>query len=141
MWLIVLLLAVCSLIPPQAEAEDTKGLNATLTADKATYAPGEPITLTLRVVNGTSRPFRLSFPTAQRFDLVVEDGQGREIWRWSAGRLFAQVFGEETLKPSGGEFVARATAEGKFPSGTYTVKGAVPALEGTLSATTTLTVR
>lgn len=141
MWLIVLLLAVCSLIPPQAQAEDTKGLNATLTADKATYAAGEPIALTLRVVNASPKPVRLSFRTAQRFDLVVEDGQGREIWRWSAGRLFAQAFGEETLKPSGGEFVARATAEGKFPSGAYTVKGAVPALEGTLSAITTLTVR
>ena len=113
----------------------------TLTADKPAYAPGEPIALTLRVINGTPRPVRLSFRTAQRFDLVMEDGQGREVWRWSAGRLFAQVLGEETLGPSGGEFVGQATAKGRFPPGIYTVKGTIPAMEGALSASTTVTVR
>lgn len=116
-------------------------MNVILTADKATYAPGEPIMLTLRVVNGTSKPVRLSFRTAQRFDLVVEDGSGREVWRWSAGRLFAQVLGEETLAPSGGEFRAHATAEGRFPPAVYTVKGIVPSREGVLSASATVTVR
>ncbi len=118
-----------------------KGLNAILTADKPGYAAGKPITFTLRVVNGSSRTVRLSFRTAQRFELVMEDGQGREVWRWSAGRLFAQVLGEETLGPSGGEFVALATMEGRFPAGVYTVKGTIPALEGTISANTTVTLR
>ena len=141
MWLVILLLGLCSLVPQQVQGGEATSLNAILTANKATYAPGEPITLTLQVLNGTLKPVRLSFRTAQRFDLVMEDGQGREVWRWSAGRLFAQVLGEETLGPSGGEFVAQATAEGKFPSGTYTVRGIIPALEGALAASTTVTVR
>lgn len=116
-------------------------MTVTLTADKAIYAPGEPITLTLRVVNRTARPVRLSFRTAQRFDLVMEDGQGREVWRWSTGRLFAQVLGAEILPPGGGEFVAQATGEGRFPPGIYTVKGIIPAMEGALSASTTVTIR
>lgn len=116
-------------------------MTVTLAADKAVYAPGEPITVTLRVVNPTGKPVRLSFPTAQRFDLVLEDGGGREVWRWSAGRLFAQVLGQEILGPSGGEFLARATAEGRFPPGVYTVKGIVPAREGGLAASATVTFR
>ena len=51
------------------------------------------------------------------------------------------VLGHETLGPSGGEFVARATAEGRFPPGIYTVKGIIPALEGGLSASASVTVR
>jgi hypothetical protein len=71
----------------------------------------------------------------------MEDGQGREVWRWSAGRLFAQVLGEETLSPSGGERVWQATAQAQFPPGAYTVKGTILAMEGILAASTTVTVR
>jgi len=140
MWLSIVTLAVCSLLA-QVQPAEASSLTVTLAADKAVYAPGEPITVTLRVVNPTGKPVRLSFPTAQRFDLVLEDGGGREVWRWSAGRLFAQVLGQEILGPSGGEFLARATAEGRFPPGVYTVKGIVPAREGGLAASATVTFR
>lgn len=136
-----LMLAACLLVAQAPQSGESSGLKTTLTADKPAYAPGDPIIFTLRVVNATAKPVRLTFRTAQRFDVVMQDGQGREVWRWSARRLFAQVLGQETLGPSGGEFVARATAEGKFSPGTYTVKGVIPALEGALSASTTLTVR
>ncbi len=141
MWLIPFVLAVCSLLPRQVVGREVRGLTVTLTADKAVYAPGEPITFTLWMVNGTPKAVRLSFRTAQRFDFVMEDDQGREVWRWSVGRLFAHVLGEETLSPSGGEFLTRATAEGKFPPGAYTAKGIIPALEGALSASVTVTIR
>lgn len=136
-----LTLAFCVLVAQVPQSGAPSGLKATLAADKPAYAPGESITFTLRVVNGTPRPVRLSFRTAQRFDLVMEDGRGHEVWRWSAGRLFAQVLGQETLSPSGGEFVAQATAEGRFPPGSYTAKGTIPAMEGALSASTTVTIR
>jgi len=134
-------LAVCLLVAQMPQSGEPSGLKVTLAADKPAYAPGESITFTLRVVNATAKPVRLTFRTAQRFDLVMEDAQDREVWRWSAGRLFAQVLGGETLGPSGGEFVARPTVEGRFPSGLYTVKGTIPAMEGALSASTTITLR
>src|SRR3990172_4325658 len=136
-----LMLAACLLVAQVPQSGEPSGLKATLTADKPAYASGEPLTFTLKVINDTPKPVRLSFRTAQRFDLVMEDPQGREVWRWSAGRLFAQVLGHETLGPSGGEFVARATAEGRFPPGIYTVKGIIPALEGGLAASASITVR
>ena len=136
-----LALVVCLLVAQVPQSGETSGLRVTLATDKPAYAPGEPLTFTLRVINDSPRPIRLSFRTAQRFDFVVEDKQDREVWRWSAGRLFAQVLGHETLGPSGGEFVARATAEGRFPPGVYTVKGIIPALEGGLAASASITVR
>ena len=140
-WLIVLVLAGYSLALRDSHGAEITGLKLRLTANKAVYAPREPITLTLRVVNETSSPVRLSFPTSQRFDLVMQDGNAREVWRWSAGWVFAQMLGEETLNPSGAELRFEATARGNFPPGFYTVTGLSPALEGNLSARTTITVR
>lgn len=112
-----------------------------LSADKAAYAVGEPVFFTLRVANETSKPVHLSFRTAQRFDLVIHDSQGREVWRWSGGRVFGQVLEEETLNPDGGELLFRAIIERGLPKGMYTVTGIIPALEGALLARTTLTIR
>lgn len=112
-----------------------------LTADKVAYAPREPVTFTLRAVNESSNPVRLSFRTSQRFDLLIQDAHGRQVWRWSAGRIFAQMLGEETLSASGGELRFRVTVELDLSQGVYTVTGKIPALEGELSALATLTVQ
>ena len=53
----------------------------------------------LRVRNEGNEPVRLTFPTAQFGDVVL--GQdGIERWRWSAGKLFAQVISERELAPA-----------------------------------------
>ena len=138
--LAALVLAVCSLFSQDVQAE-TNRLKVLLIADKVIYAPGEPIRFTLRVMNDASKPTSLQFPTAQRFDLLMQSQEGREIWRWSAGRFFAQTLGEEVLKASGGELVYHATVEGAFPQGVYTVKAIVPALGSHMSAAISVTVQ
>ena len=138
---VALLLVVCSLVPQDAQGTTLTGVNVLLTSEKAVYSPGEPITFVLKVINNTSRPLRLSFRNAQRFDLVMRDTRGREVWRWSAGKIFAQVLGEERLKPSGGELLFQATVPGNLPPGEYTATGTVPALEDSLSAQTRITVQ
>ncbi len=65
--------------------------------------PGESIKLSVRVV----------------FEILVQDRQGRVVWRWSNGKFFAQVLGKEVLKPSGGELLYRANVEGRFFPGIY----------------------
>ena len=140
MCLAVLVLAVCSLFSQNVQAE-TERLKVVLIADKVIYTPGEPIMLTLRVINDASKPVSLSFPTAQRFDLLMQNPQGREVWRWSAGRFFAQMLGKEVLKPSRGELLYQATVEREFPQGVYTVQAIVPALGSHMSATISVTVQ
>ena len=116
-----------------------KGLVLALQANKESYAPGEPILLTLQVVNQSPQPVILQFRTAQRFDLVIQDAQGRRVWQWSRGEMFAQVIGEETV-PSGEPLRYRITVRDRFPLGTYTVVGMIVADDGPMAASVTLRI-
>jgi len=123
------------------EASQSQGVRVAVASDKARYFPGEPIALSVRVVNETSEPVRLSFGTSQRFEILVQDQQGRVIWRWSHGKFFAQVLGKETLEPTGGELLYRATVEGRFFPGIYQFKAIIPAVGRSMSAATTVNIR
>lgn len=123
-----------------AEGPGLAAVHVLLRGHKQTYRPGEPVPLTLQVVNRGGNPVTLQFLTAQRYDAVIRDRQGGERWRWSAGQMFAQVLGEVLLSP-GARLTYRITVRASLPSGEYTVEGIVPVETGPLSATTTITVK
>ena len=125
-------------LPPARGAEQT-AVTIRLTADQATYGPGDVMTLTLRAVNETNHPVTLTFRTAQRFDFVVRDPAGQELWRWATGRMFAQVAGSETIPPSG-TLLYTAQVDKKLVPGIYTAAGLVTAQEGNLGASLALRV-
>ena len=52
----------------------------------------------LRVVNNTTRMVEINFPDGQTHDFVVTDSAGKEVWRWSDGRMFTQAMKSKTLK-------------------------------------------
>jgi methionine-rich copper-binding protein CopC len=52
----------------------------------------------LSVANGTGKRVELSFPSGQTHDFVVLDATGREVWRWSDGRLFTQLVQNQLLE-------------------------------------------
>jgi len=111
-----------------------------LKANKATYTKGQALALTLRVVNESPRTVRLRFRDAQRYDVVLQDAQGATMWRWSTDRMFAQVRGEESLQPAGGQLTYRITVRQRFPPGRYTVVGIIPAEDGPFSASTNIRI-
>lgn len=74
------------------------GLELTLDSDRAAYGCGDPVTMTLSVKNVGNASKKLDFPSGQRYDFTVTRG-GKEIWRWSAGRMFIQAFTSLTLVP------------------------------------------
>lgn len=49
------------------------------------------VRLTLHVTNVSDHAVELNFPNGQTHDFVVVDSQGREVWRWSTGRMFTQA--------------------------------------------------
>lgn len=53
-----------------------------------------------RVTNNTPRKLELLFPTGQTHDVVVLDSLGREVWRWSEGRMFTQSIQNKLLESS-----------------------------------------
>ncbi len=132
---------ILSLLSPAVAASQSQGVSVSITSDKARYIPGESITVSVRVVNEGSEPVRLNFSTSQRFEILVQDRQGRVVWRWSHGKYFAQVLGKEVLKPSGGELLYRVTMEGRSFPGIYQLKAIIPAVGRSLSAATSVNIR
>lgn len=83
----------------------------------------------IEVANDSPRRVELAFPDGRTHDFAVYDTAGREVWRWSAGRLFTQamqnrllesrdaaVFQEEWTQPAPGHYllVAQLRSE-NFP--------------------------
>lgn len=62
---------------------------------------GKPVTFTLIVKNTGATPVTFSFATAQRFDVVIWNDDCVEVWRWSRGRMFAQIVGSLSLAAGG----------------------------------------
>lgn len=81
----------------------------------------------LVVRNKTDFPMDFTFPTSQRFDLIVRDARGQEVLRWSDGRAFMQVMGQETLHNESRTYSADLllrSREGKLlPAGFYSLVG------------------
>ena len=143
-WMVwaLLLLDLLTGCPAQQTASSPmeSEVSVILAADKRMYAQGEPLELIIGLMNRTSRPLTLRFGTAQRYDFLVRDRRGQQVWRWSTERSFAQVLGEETVAP-GGELVYSVTVHQQFPAGRYTVTGIIPAAEGRVSASMEIEIR
>ena len=106
-------------------------------SDQPSYQVGTTATFTIAVDNPGPGPVALTFPSGQRYDIVVMSGEA-EVWRWSADRAFTQVFGEQSFQP-GLTLLGRETWElrdnggASLPPGTYRVVGSVassPSLNG-----------
>ena len=94
-----------------------------ITTDKMSYSVGEPIVMTLKIFNYTKEDINFHFNTSQRYDFIIEDEEGSEIWRWSQDMMFAMVLGEETLGPTNTEITYTAEYKDKLSSGYCKVTG------------------
>jgi len=61
-------------------------------------AATQTLHFSLHVANNTKKMLELRFPNGQTHEFVVIDASGREVWRWSAGRMFTQVIQNKLLK-------------------------------------------
>jgi hypothetical protein len=93
--------------------------------DPYTSVPRMTPRLTLR--NTTNQPVTLTFPTEQRYDLELKDGRGNIVYRWSDGRAFAQMAGQEQFGSGERDYVIvvrLADKQGKpLSAGKYTATG------------------
>jgi len=76
-----------------------------MSTDKMSYSVNEPIKMTLKIFNYNEENVVFHFNTSQRYDFIIEDEEGNEVWRWSKDRMFAMVLGEETLGPTNPEII------------------------------------
>jgi intracellular proteinase inhibitor BsuPI len=61
----------------------------------------ETLKFSLNVRNNTTKMLELRFPDGKTHDFVVKDFAGKEVWRWSDGRMFTSAMRSETLKGKG----------------------------------------
>ncbi|MBK7908622.1 MAG: hypothetical protein IPJ78_19010 [Gemmatimonadetes bacterium] len=60
----------------------------------------EEVHFDFAVVNGGKKKLEVDFADGRTHDLVVLDSLGREVWRWSEGRLFTQAMQNRVLRAS-----------------------------------------
>lgn len=59
----------------------------------------DEVIFTFHVTNVTGKQLEITFPSGQTHDFAVLDTAGREVWRWSAGRMFTQALQTRQLDP------------------------------------------
>jgi hypothetical protein len=123
-----------------ALAGNGASVNLGIKADRSSYASGEALRFTLTVENRGSQPVTLTFRTAQRFDVRIHDAAGREVWRWSADRMFGQAIGEERLEP-GARRSWDVIVRDALPGGSYKVVASLEAVNLKVSSSVRVTVR
>lgn len=79
----------------------------------------DKLRFTLSVRNNTSKMLELRFPDGQTHDFVVKDFAGKEVWRWSQGRMFTSAMRSETLRGKG-ETAFEESWDSKGQHGSFT---------------------
>lgn len=121
------------------EAIPAAGLELSLAVQDETgssvrrFASGAPVTLVLEVTNTGPDPLALEFASARSHDFAVLDARGREVWRWSRGRLFAQALERVELAP-GESRRFTATWDQRDASGARAAPGSYRAVASLASA-------
>ncbi len=99
----------------------------------------DEVRIAFEVQNAGRKKLELKFPNGRTHDVVVLDSIGREVWRWSEGRMFTQAvqnrvlrtsdalrYEEEWASPAPGRYVAVATLASTNHPVTQRVEFVVP---------------
>jgi hypothetical protein len=103
------LIYACSPRTPAAQ----RGLSSHVMVDTA----GGDVRFVIEVANGSRKQVELDFPNGHTHDFIVFDVNGREVWRWSAGRMFTQGMQNRLLESNDSVVYAerwRPTAGGQY---------------------------
>jgi len=65
--------------------------------DIDTKTTPDAVGLSLNIQNNSDKSVKAAYSSAKKFDFIVKDKAGKEVWHWSRGQMFAQMVSEETL--------------------------------------------
>ena len=60
----------------------------------------DEVRIAFEVMNAGKKKLEVNFPDGRTHDVVVLDSLGREVWRWSEGRMFTQTVQNRVLRTS-----------------------------------------
>jgi hypothetical protein len=108
----------CGPFSRTAEPERRKSVSGDSLAATLEVQVRNGVEFALRVTNNTSGKFEFLFPSGQTHDFVVVDTAGREVWRWSEGRMFTQAM-QNRILDADGALVIDAAWRSPIPPGRY----------------------
>lgn len=79
---------------------------------------GDGVDFDFYVTNNGDKKVEVNFPNGRTHDVVVLDSLGREVWRWSNGRMFTQSLQNKILRTADTLNYAERWADA--PRGRYT---------------------
>lgn len=115
----------------------TGSISASAATDETVYSPGQPLRVSITARNAGKRAKTLNFPTSRRFDFsIFRDGESEPIYRWSAGRMFTQVLGSETLAPNETRTFEAGVGDAteQLAPGNYRLEAHLTSSEGSIAA-------
>ena len=121
--------------------EENMNYGISMSTYKVSYSVGETIKMTLKIFNYTEEDIAFHFNTSQRYDFIIEDEEGNEIWRWSQDMMFAMVLGEETLGPTNTEITYTVEYKDKLNPGYYKITGIFVAQDRPMSGNVIIIVK
>ena len=121
--------------------ERNMNYGVSMTTDKISYSVGEPIKLTVKIFNCNEEDVVFHFNTSKRYDFIIEDEEGNEIWRWSKDRMFGMVLGEEILGPHNPEVIYTSKYKDRLSPGYYKVTGFFVAWDRPMSGSIIIEVK
>jgi hypothetical protein len=116
----------------RAQKGEAPRIESALAVNSESDANG--VRFAFHVTNAGGGKVEMQFPTGQTHDVVVLDTLGKEVWRWSQGRMFTKLMQNKVLRTadtlafderwkdaSRGQYVAVARlASGNYPIETRT---------------------
>lgn len=124
---------------------DANALLFSIETDKDEYSSGEDVRIQLKVENNSDKPASLTFPTSQRYDIIITK-DGKEVWRWAYEKVFAMALTVLKMKP--GEALSfeerwrQTDSEGNDAGpGNYKIKGVLKVKGRPISGTKIIKVR
>ncbi|BAH39535.1 MAG TPA: hypothetical protein DGD08_14725 [Gemmatimonas aurantiaca] len=82
---------------PVANARPKAGADMGVVSHVMVDTANGTVGFAIEVTNDSPKRVELTFPDGRTHDFVVLDTTGREVWRWSAGRLFTQAMQNRLL--------------------------------------------
>jgi hypothetical protein len=82
---------------PVANARPKSGVDRGITSHVLVDTADGRVRFAIEVTNDSPKRVELTFPDGRTHDFAVLDSAGREVWRWSTGRLFTQAMQNRLL--------------------------------------------
>jgi hypothetical protein len=90
---------------------------------KDVFPSDEIVPIRISMTNTGDKKQVMTFPTAQKQDFSAANVNGVEVWRWSAGQVFAQSVTEMTAEPGATYNYFGKINAGVLKPGRYKVSG------------------